>query len=412
MKTTVRILSLVLAMLMLVTAFAACGKTPADDDQSEPEVTTPAPEDNGEEQGEPEVVYDYEKDKAEYEAMTAEQLVEKYVADPANITIPEYANLLATYAFVPVEDGSFNYNNTTADAIDLIKDAGATLPKFSDPELAKEMVVKPYDYSRAYYYCTLANFIVPADTEGYAMLKEQYKKETDPFVISCVIRGLSDTFATDEEFCQYAISFADSDNAEAKLRLAIVLSTLEGVDQETLVQTALTLLADEEGNIAYYMAEECGYICDERFIEPIKALLTNMDKFSAHNLALKGLIRMWYNGNVSEAAYQATMEYYKAESTDPKYPAWDTLTSFTSPRTSKYEEWRAAATYFDEREFVAVMTGLVADAEAQKLIKTSAVKVIGAFGTADDLTALKPLVESSPDKDAILAEIDKELEKK
>ena len=58
------------------------------------------------------------------------------------------------------------------------------------------------------------------------------------------------------------------------------------------------------------------------------------------------------------------------------------------------------------------MKGLVADAEAEKLIKTNAVKVIGAFGTADDLNELKPLVETSPDKDAIIAEIDKQLEAK
>ena len=97
---------LLLALTVMVSAFAACGGSGG---ETEPEET-----------GEPPVENNYEKDKAEYDAMTAQQLVEKYVADPANITIPEYADLLATYAFVEVEDGSFVYRNKTQEALDLI----------------------------------------------------------------------------------------------------------------------------------------------------------------------------------------------------------------------------------------------------------------------------------------------------
>lgn len=404
MKKLIRFFCLMLAMLMVVSVFTACKQEPAGGgDATDPaDTTTEAPvEENN-----------YEKDKAEYEAMTAEQLVEKYVADPANITMEEYADLLATFAFVEVEDGSFAYQNKTNDAIELVKDAGGTIPKASESDLAKIMAAKPYDYSRAYYYCLVSNFIVPKDSEGYNALLEQYKKETDPFVISCVIRGLTKTFAADADFCKYALSYVDSDNYEAKLRLAIVLSGIEGVDKEEVVQAALKLLAEKEGNIAYHMAEHCGYIADERLVAPIVALLGDMEKMDVHNYALKGLIRMWYNGNTSEAAYKATMDYYKAENTDPKYPAWDSIALLTTPNIGPYDTWRAEATYFNEKDLVEVMKGLVADAEAQKLIKTNAVKVIGAFGTADDLNALKPLVETSPDKDAIIAEIDKELAKK
>lgn len=402
MKNFIRNLCLALAVIMMLSVFAACGKTSAGG-ATEPKDKTEAPvEENN-----------YEKDKAEYDAMTAEQLVEKYVADPANITIEEYANLIATYAFVPVEDGDFDYmKNKTAEAVNLIKDAGGTIPKSSESELAKLMAAKPYANSRAYYYCILAGFIVPKDSEGYNALAEQYKKEEDPFVIACVIRGLSRTFGYDADFCKYALSYADSDNYDAKLRLSMALNEYEGVDKEEVVQAALKLLAEKEGNIAYHAAEECGYIADERLVEPIVALLADMEKMSVHSYALKGLISMWYNGKTSEAAYKATMDYLKAENTDPHYPAWSALTAFTSPRNSKYDAWKEEATYFSEKDFIAVMKGLVADAEAEKLIKTNAVKVIGAFGTADDLNELKPLVETSADKDAIIAEIDKELGKK
>lgn len=408
MKKFTKISSLMLAALMMASALAACGGDTDNGGNNTGKVTDTAAqtESAGDENN-------YEKDKAEYDSMTAEQLVEKYVADPANITIEEYANLIATYAFVPVEDGAFDYmNNKTADAIDIIKDAGGTIPKSSESDLAKLMAAKPYDNSRAYYYTTLASFIVPKDSDGYNALLEQYKKESDPFVISCVISGLSRTFGYDADFCKYALGFAESDNYYARLRLSMALSEYEGVDKEDVVKAALILLADKEGNIAYHTAEECGSIPDDRFVEPIKTLLDDMSKTSVHSYAAKGLIRMWYNGNVSEAAYNATMDYLKAENTDPKYPAWVALTLFTSPKAGTYDKWRAEATYFSEKDLVEVMKGLVADAEAEKLIKTNAVKVIGSFGTADDLNALKPLVETSPDKDAIIAEIDKELGKK
>ena len=242
MKKFSGILCFLLVMLMVVGMFAACGKTPENEHVEEPtgniSETEPVAEENN-----------FEKDKAEYDAMTAEQLVEKYVADPANITIAEYADLLATYAFVEIEDGSFVNDNKTKDAFDLVKDAGGKLPKSSESELAKIMAAKPYANSRAYYYCILAGFVVPKDSEGYNALMEQYKKETDPFVIACVIRGLSRTFGYDVAFNQYALSYADSDNYEARLRLAMTLDEYQGVDKEEVVQAALILLADKEGDM-------------------------------------------------------------------------------------------------------------------------------------------------------------------
>lgn len=408
MKNIIRLLCLMFAALMIMGAFAACGKVPVEGDETvetDPTDTSDVAVDADDGK--------YEEDKAEYDAMTAEQLVEKYVADPANITIQEYANLIATYAFLSVENGDFDYTGTkTNDALNIIKDAGSTLPKPNAEGLAKEMVAKPYANSRAYYYISLANFIVADDTEDYNALLEQYKKETDPFVVASVIRGLANTFAYDVDFCKYALSYVESDNYEAKLRLTSALPKLRGVDGEEIVNAALKLLEDKEGNIAFFMAEECGFIGDDRFVEPIKAVIAGTEDPGQQSYGVKGLIRMWYGSKTSEAAYNATMEYFKAESTDPRYPSWDSVALLSAVHSASYDKWRAEATYFNERELVEVMKALVADAEAQRLTKINAVKVIGVHGTAADLNSLRPLVESSIDKDKIIAEIDKQLANK
>ena len=55
------------------------------------------------------------------------------------------------------------------------------------------------------------------------------------------------------------------------------------------------------------------------------------------------------------------------------------MTAFKMKGAQKsYDEWKAAATYFNEREVVAAMLKIVSDAEASKLVKTSAIDMIAA----------------------------------
>ena len=72
---------------------------------------------------------------------------------------------------------------------------------------------------------------------------------------------------------------------------------------------------------------------------------------------------------------------------------------------------RAEASYFNVNEVVEIMVQLVLDAETVHLTKTSAIKVIAAHGTADDLNALKATLESMTGMEKYIEEIDKQLEK-
>lgn len=401
MKKLTKVLCLLLAMLMI---FSACGTAPEDNDKKKrkddkPEPTAP--------------VSDFEKDKAEYDAMTAEELVEKYVKDPSAITVEEYAALIATYAFVPDNgEGEFESDNKTKQAVDMVREAGSDLPSALNEELCSIMLAQPYPYARAYYYRLLINATAAEGSAVYEALLAQYQNETDPFVIACMVMGTARSLGVNPDYCAYVLALADSDYVPTRRFLATQFGSLDGADRDTLVEKAIALCGDEDLTVRNRALEMCGRIGDDRLVAPLSAVLKDMDMLSSHSAAAKGLLYMWYSpNNISEAAYNATMEYFRTESTEPKHPSWSAINLLTV-KPGDMNKWREQATFFVAEELVAIMTTLVADADAEKLIKTNAVKVIALHGTADDLNALKPLVENSADKDAILKEIEKALEGK
>lgn len=406
MKKITRNFCLVLAVLMIVSLFSACGKTPVDDTRPI-ETTLPAVETVPTEEVDP-----FEQEKAEYEAMSAQQLMEKYVADPANITVEEYCALIATYAFVPVtEEGEFEYENKTKEALSLVKDAGGKIPSSLDETVSAIMLAHPYPNARAYYYRSLINSFAGVDTPTYNGLLAQYRNETDPFVIGSMIYGISKSLGNDTGFCEYALSLADREEGLIRYNVAYQLSRLEAADRESLVAAGLKLMADPDTAVREAAMGSCGTIADDRFVEPLDAVLKDMDQISFHSAAGKAMVKMWYHGNLSEAAYKATLEYFKAESTNPDYPYWSVVNEMTTKTGSLYDAWRAEASYFDVNEVVESMVQLVLDAETVHLTKTSALKVIAAHGTADDLNALKATLESMTGMEKYIEEIDKQLEK-
>ena len=405
MKKFTKLTSLVLALIMTVSLFAACGKASADTDDTEAAqggVDVTQADEGG----------DQEAAKAEYDAMTAEDLVKKYVADPKAITVQEYANLLSTYAFVATTDEyEFESGNKTDEALKLIKDAGGELPRPHNDELYPIMLANPNEYVRSYFYRLFSSFTGDKDSAIFKALLDSFKKEgTNPFVINSMIYGLSRTLGEDKEFCDFLMEHAKSEDAVIRKTVSSRVNYFNGPDHDAYVQTILALFKDADENIRNNAMKNCWPYEDDAFVQPLSAVLADDAQINSHGAAAESLIRMWY-GHHSEAAYKATLEFFKRECADPKYPNW-TSVNMLATKCGGYDKWLEGAAYFDAAEVVEIMKQLVGDAEAQKLVKTSAVKVVGLFGTADDLNALKPLVEDSPDKNDIIKEIDKQLEKK
>lgn len=408
MKQYSRFFCVMLAVAMVVSLLAACSKAPTEE---EPVVTTKPAEETV--PPTTEAIDTYERDKAEYDAMTAEQLVKKYVADPANITVEEYCNLIATYAFVPTtEDGDFEYENKTKDAIKIVKDAGGKIPSVLDPQVAQIMLAHPYPNARAYYYSTLSSGFADQGSATYNALLAQYSNETELFVIANLISGASKSLGADPDYCAFVLSLADSEEIMIRRRVAVQLDRLTAADRDTLVATGIQMMSDPEKAVRNAAMESCGDFGGDEFVEPLNAILMDVEQSDSHSSASKGMVALWYHYNFSEAAYRATLEYFKTESTDPDSPCWEAINELTIKTGSRYDEWRAEASYFNEAELVEIMRQLVLDAEKAHLIKVSAVKVIGAHGTADDLNELRSVLETMEGMEKYIEEVDKQLAKK
>ena len=112
---------------------------------------------------------------------------------------------------------------------------------------------------------------------------------------------------------------------------------------------------------------------------------------------------IWLTG---EAEIEDTWEDYLAEVEAAG------LSEVLAIRQAAYDAWKAQATYFNEAEWVKLMSEIAADPNANWLGRTPAVKVIAKYGSKADLEKLKAKVEANSDdsnQKFVLEAIDKAL---
>lgn len=380
---------------IMILSLVACGGNDGGTENAEKTSDTPASDSA--------TVADFDKLKADFQKKTAEDLVKEYFADKANPTAEEFAKLYENYAFVDANEEYEYDDNTVKQAVKLIKDGGAKVINEYNTDVITYLINSKYDGARAFIYRYQSSNNIDAGASVYTPLLEKAMTETEPFVVYSVIRGLPQSYGNNETFWNFALSHAKDEDANVRRAVAIAFDRFDMDNKDAAVETAITLMTDADEDVKQNALRYSGSIGDDRLIDAYKAVLTDeaqAKKF--HGNALLGLIDIWYgyptHENTSEAAYRLTMEYLSTETANPDIPSWNGMTGFKMKGSpSKYDEWRAAATYFDEREVAAVMLSIVSDAEASRNVKSSAIDMIAAWGTLEDAQAAKAAVEALPD---------------
>ena len=415
-----KLIVFMLVALMCI-SLASCGgdKTPTQTpENNNTEVNTPETPDEPEAPAEK----TFEELKAEFAAKTAEDLAKEYFADKANPTVEEFAKLYENYAFLDTKDDyEFDNDNTIAAAVKLIKDSGAKTVSAYDFEVIKYLIGSKYEGARAYAYRMQSSNNFEESASIYAPLLEKALTETDPKVVYAVLKGLPQSYGDNERFWAYALSFVGSEDANIRRALAVAYSRYGLENRDDAVEIMISLMSDTDVAVKQHALRYAGCTGDDRVADVYRAVL--MDETQAkeyHGNALLGLIDLWYgyptHERTSETAYRLTMEYLTMDTTNPDIPSWNGITGFKMKGSqSKYDAWRAAATYFDEREVVAAMLGIVSDAEASRLVKTSAIDMIAAWGTLEDAQAAKATIEAFTDdykdKDTLITKCDSAITK-
>ena len=392
-------LTIILAVLMCV-SLVACGGEKAPTNGDNDIETTPGAVETPNVDETPKKSFD--DLKAEFAAKTADDLINESFADKANPTEDEFAKLYENYAFVDYNDSYEFGDNTVKEAIKLLKDSGVKVTNAYSPVVIEALIASEYPNARMFIYREQASNNIDAGASIYHPLLDKALTETDPAVVYGVLKGLPQSYGDNEAFWTYALSFASSDDANVRKAVAMAYSRIAIENKDAAVEAAIVLMADENTEVKQNALRYAGCVGDDRVIESYRAILMNEESKSFHGNAFLGLTELWYgypsHKNTSEAGYRLAMDYLKQETTNPDIPTWSGMTSFKLKGAQKnYDEWRAVATYFDEREVVSIMLGLVADAEATKNVKSSAIDMIAAWGTLEDAQAAKATVEALSD---------------
>lgn len=338
--------------------------------------------------------------KLDYANMTADDLL-KDIKDQQNVTLDEFVALVSTYSYVTITDDLELEDNITTEAIKKLKENGAQLP--SPSEYVEPLLKSEAPQVRGYAISNVGSLLGVSDSH-IAAAKEMLKNEKDPYVICRVVRALANEGGKDADIGAFLLNAAKSENSKVRRETAMAIGSSWNKDLDGAVDTMITLMSDSDNDVRSKAYEYAGGLGDEKIIEPIVIMLNNPEDAQLHGNGIDSLNKLWYDfpfhEKTSEAAYRATMDYFKTTPRTRDVPSWTAISSLKNKNDSHYDEWRAKATYFNEDEFAQIMTEIIKDTDAISFARSGAVDNIAAHCSKETFNSLAAVIDGLTDKDA------------
>lgn len=341
-----------------------------------------------------------ESQKLDYANMTADDLL-KDIKDQKNVTLDEFAALVSTYSYVTITDDLELEENITTEAIEKLKENGAKLP--SPEEYVEPLLKSEAPQVRGYAISNVGSLLGVSDSH-IAAAKELLKTEKDPYVICCAVRALANEGGKDVDIGAFLLNAAKNENSKVRKQAAMAIGSSWNKDLDGAVDAMITLMSDSDKDVRSRAYEYAGGLGDEKIIEPIVTMLNNPEDAELHGNGIDSLNKLWYDfpfhEKTSEAAYRATMDYFKKTPRTKDVPSWTAVGSLKNKNDSHYEEWRAKATYFNADEFAQIMTDIIKDTNANGFARSGAVENIAVHCSKETFDSLAAVIDGLTDKDA------------
>lgn len=339
--------------------------------------------------------------KIDYANMTEDDLIKEFIKDEQNITLDEFVNLASTYSYANINNKLELDENITDKAIKKLKDNKATLP--AAKEFVEPLLKSDAPQVRGYAFSNIATFFGVSDSHK-ASAKEILKTEKEPYVIKCAVKALGNEGGKDAEIGKFLLDAAKNENAVVRRQAAVALGSTWNKTLNGAVDAEIELMKDSDNDVRKAAYEYAGLLGDDRVVVPISEMLKNEADADLHSSGVKGLVWLWYDypshENTSEAAYRATMDYFKTTPGSDKVPAWAAVTSFINKSEENYDAWKAKATYFNTDELYEVMLGLVKNENLGRMTRGYACKPVAVHCTRAQFDALGTVINALSDKDA------------
>ena len=342
-----------------------------------------------------------ETKKIDYANMTEDDLIKKFIKDEQNITLDEFINLASTYSYATINDKLELDENITDKAIKKLKDNKAALP--AAKEFVEPLLKSDSPQVRGYAFSNMAS-LLGASSSHIAAAKEILKTEKEPYVIKCAVKVLGNEGGKDAEIGKFLLSEAKNENAAVRRQTAVALGSTWNKTLDGAVDAEIELMKDSDNEVRKAAYEYAGLLGDDRVVAPISEMLKNEADADLHSSGVRGLVWLWYDypshENTSEAAYRATIDYFKTTPGSDKVPAWAAVTSFTNKSEKNYDAWKEKATYFNTDELYEVMLGLVKNENLGRMTRGYACKPVAVHCTKEQFEAFGEVVNALTDKNA------------
>ena len=342
-----------------------------------------------------------ETKKIDYANMTEDDLIKEFIKDEQNITLDEFIDLASTYSYATINNKLELDENITDKAIKKLKENKAKLP--AAKEFVEPLLKSDAPQVRGYAFSNIATFFGASDSHK-ASAKEILKTEKEPYVIKCAVKALGNEGGKDAEIGKFLLDAAKNENAVVRRQAAVALGSTWNKTLNGAVDAEIELMKDPDKEVRKAAYEYSGLLGDDRVVAPISEMLKNEADADLHSSGVRGLVWLWYDypshENTSEAAYRATIDYFKTTPGSDKVPAWAAVTSFTNKSEKNYDAWKAKATYFNTDELYEVMLGLVRNENLGRMTRGYACKPVAAHCTKEQFEAFGEVVNALADKDA------------
>ena len=339
--------------------------------------------------------------KIDYANMTEDDLIKEFIKDEQNITLDEFIDLASTYSYATINNKLELDENITDKAIKKLKENKAKLP--AAKEFVEPLLKSDAPQVRGYAFSNIATFFGASDSHK-ASAKEILKTEKEPYVIKCAVKALGNEGGKDAEIGKFLLDAAKNKNAVVRRQAAVALGSTWNKTLDGAVDAEIELMKDSDKEVRKAAYEYAGLLGDDRVVAPISEMLKNEADADLHSSGVRGLVWLWYDypshENTSEAAYRATIDYFKTTPGSDKVPAWAAVTSFTNKSEKNYAAWREKATYFNTDELYEVMLGLVKNENLGRMTRGYACKPVAAHCTREQFDAFGAVVNALTDKNA------------
>ena len=359
----------------------------------------------------------YDKELNAYWAKSSEELMKEYVKDKdGKATEEEFTKLLESskYFKKPGANSSddFKIPDNYDEVLAKIEEAGG----YCNTGLAEKN--KLYESEHTYTRC-YAIFCIgygKASTEKKLEIFNKIMKEEKEPAVKIQLMKTMTNYTSHNSVMKYYLKCAKDKNKKVREISSHGLISSLGKTSDR-VKLAKTLLADKEIRVRSEAAAYAGQLHEHSLVKPLTELLNSGDS-EAESQAARGLCAMWTgNPNMeysNKEAYESYMDFIEKSDKNVSSPDSFVITACLCHNMDR-EKWNSLLDntgFFNRDKFLGLMKELVENSNTGYSVKNSAMRVIGQYGTKDDLEGLRDTVEKwdNPNRDNLMDTLNDTLE--